>query len=115
MRCVNMELEMAEVILTNGMIAHIDDADLPKVQGYRWRLYNNGAQRYVQADARILNKDTTIRLHRLVTDKRFLGSKTKFRDGNPLNCRKANIVPIKLAKPRSDKWTRSMMAREAAE
>ncbi len=104
---------MAEIKLSNGMIAHVDDEDLPKVKGYRWRLYKHGSQRHIITDVQLAGSKTSIRLARVILGA-SKGKKCVHRDGNFLNNRRENL---KLMSPRviPKGYTRYLMRREAIE
>jgi hypothetical protein len=74
---------VAEIILTHGEVALVDDEDLPKARGYRWRLGGG----YVIATGP--NK-STVYLHRLVMGAKP-GEKTDHRHHNKLDNRKAEL------------------------
>ena len=105
---------MAEVVLTNGMIAYIDDEDHPKIQGYRWRLYDSCGRRYVHADAHIGGRDTTVRLHKVILGLPR-GKACFHKDGDPLNNRKSNLK-VKASSLKSvPSYARWLMYKEALE
>jgi len=74
---------VSEIVLSRGQIALVDDEDLPKVSGYRWRLDKNG---YVRTSV----GRGCIYLHRLVMDSKP-GEKTDHRHHNKLDNRKAEL------------------------
>lgn len=81
---------MAEIKLLRGQTALVDDEDLPKVAGYRWRLSKEG---YVVASfgSRWHGTFQTISLHRVVMDTPD-GMETDHRDTtNRLDNRRSNL------------------------
>jgi hypothetical protein len=75
---------VAEVILSRGQIALVDDEDLLKVSGYRWRLNKNG---YVITT---LSGRRTVYLHRVVLGSKP-GEKTDHRHHDKLDNRQAQF------------------------
>lgn len=57
---------MAEILLTHGAVALIDDADLPLIQGYRWYLCWTRRDRRTSSYAIATPKRKTIYMHRLI-------------------------------------------------
>jgi hypothetical protein len=71
----------------------IDTADLPRLQelGGTWYLFPKGGKVFVRAKR---TKDgSQPLLHRFITGAEP-GTVTAFKDGNPLNCRRANLVTL---------------------
>jgi len=54
---------MAEIVLTQGKVALVDEADLPLVQGYRWHAQRARARWYAIASP---SRHGKIRMHRLI-------------------------------------------------
>ena len=104
---------MAEIKLSNGEVAHVDDEDLPLVKDYHWRIYNYGNKKHIVADVQLAGSMTTIRLPRVILGA-TKGKKCIYRDGNILNNRRENL---KLMSPRviPKGYTRYLMRREAIE
>ena len=102
---------MAEIVLTNGDIAHVDDDVLPLVKDYNWRMYEYDSKRHIIADVCLAGERTTIRLPRVILGVRK-GKKCIYRDGNVLNNRRENLKLMSpKAMPRG--YTRWRIEREA--
>ena len=78
---------MAELQLSNSpLVALVDDEDLPKVNGYRWRLHSEG---YALREEGRRETRRVFWLHRVVAGY----SRPDHRNGNKLDCRKSNLRP----------------------
>lgn len=82
---------MAELLLTHGKKTMIDDADLPTVQGYKWRAFQHRGSWYAVANIRLADgRRSTLRLHRLLMDAPA-DVLIDHKDGDGLNNRRDNL------------------------
>ncbi len=84
---------MAEISLTNGAVAFVDDADLSLVSQWKWRLKTNRKLQYaVRGSDNKLAKGEIRRMymHRLILNA-SPGEEVDHRDGDGLNNRKENL------------------------
>ncbi|HXH79558.1 HNH endonuclease [Nocardioides sp.] len=79
----------AQVLLTNGDVALIDDIDLPRVSGLRWSASRNPHTTY--AITQIDRK--TVYLHRLVMDA-TAGIEVDHKNGDGLDCRRSTNLRL---------------------
>lgn len=91
-RPIQLKDQFAIVQLQHGLTAVIDAEDVTKVAGYTWHALRVGPNRYAVANVRRANGEgwTTLRMHRLITGAER-GVEIDHRDGNGLNCTKANL------------------------
>lgn len=93
--CLN--LQMAEIALGNGLVAHIDDDDLPLVEGRKWQAHKAGGRTYAVSKVMRGGKTTVTYLQRAIWGEGR--EKISFRNGDSLDCRRANLKPIGLSAP----------------
>lgn len=88
------------ILLLGGKEATIDARDLPKVAQLRWQLLVQWGKIQAVARARIGSHMVTYRLGNYLLGLSFAEQVT-YKDGNPLNCSRSNMVAA--AKPKEDK------------
>lgn len=76
---------MTEVILPCGRVFHLDEADLPILNGMNWHADKRGKTFYVRGRKSGVSKGG-VYLHNLL-----MGGRTDHRDGDGLNNRKNNL------------------------
>ncbi len=85
---------MAEIPLTQGKVAVVNDADLALVSGYAWYAKNRGARWYAQASVytRVngIRRGYTLYMHRLILPTE---GPIDHQDGDGLNNRRENLRP----------------------
>ena len=85
---------MAEIALSQGMVALVDDEDTERLQGYAWYAAKQGRKkRYPYAVAGVPDKpgrQKSVRMHRLIMNAPD-GSFVDHVNGNTLDNRKANL------------------------
>lgn len=86
----------------------IDDEDLERVSQKRWLLSAAG-NGFVISREMVGGKQTHITLHRFLMQS---DRSVFFRDGNPLNCRKANLTHDKIKRERKPNYTEQMRTPE---
>jgi hypothetical protein len=77
-----------EIPLSNGGVALVDETDLGKIRGYRWRLDNKGYARSQITVGR--KKQRTLLMHRLIMDAP-VGLCVDHIDHDPLNNTRGNL------------------------
>lgn len=73
---------MRQIPLSQGHVALVDDADYDLVSGMTWHLEKRGQVRYARC------QKTNTYLHKLLGP---TGGLVSFKDGNSLNCQRANL------------------------
>lgn len=82
---------MAEIILTRGYVAIVDDEDMPTLSQYRWRAMGKEPHIYaVTGDSDKRRGTKTILMHRLIMNAED-GFVVDHKDDNCLNNRRANL------------------------
>lgn len=81
---------MAQINLTCGRAAHVDEQDVSTVAPYSWRSERNRRTRYAVAWLRVSGKQVKIYMHRLILGSPR-GALTDHRDGDGLNNRRVNL------------------------
>jgi len=82
---------MAEIKLTQGKVALIDDEDMERCRVHKWYAHRTGTTWYARTHSRLQSGQRyTLRLHRFLTGAPK-GVKVDHCDGNGLNCRRLNI------------------------
>lgn len=79
---------MAEVILTQGYVAIVDDEDLPLISGYRWKVLKSKNKRYA---ARSVGRTGRTELMHRVIARAPTGVGVDHIDGDGLNNRRGNL------------------------
>ena len=84
-----------QVVLTNGQVAIIDEADAPLIAGYSWRELKMTSTRttYAQANVPRHRPKKTVLMHRLIAGVTDRAVKVDHRDGNGLNNVRDNLRP----------------------
>jgi HNH endonuclease len=83
---------MSAIRLSNGLVAMIDDADLPLVEQWRWNAQHAaGGLIYARRTDRTDGQDKTIYMHRVILG--VEDGDVDHKDGNGLNNRRANLRP----------------------
>jgi hypothetical protein len=77
---------MASIDLPSGHIALIDDVDLPLLAGRRWQLDRRVSNLYVRGQIPGVRGRGAVYLHNIL-----MGGPADHRDGNGLNCQRANL------------------------
>jgi hypothetical protein len=85
-------LKMKELLLANGLVALVDDADYPALSAHEWYAYPGGYVMRTEPNPTKPGSKTTIYAHRVITgcvpgD----GVKVDHRDGIKLNCQRGNL------------------------
>jgi hypothetical protein len=85
---------MIELRLNNNFVAFIDNEDHYKVVHLPWKSYNVGRGRFhCGIKVKLENKKyKSIWLHHVIAGYPPFGKRVYFKDKNPLNCQKENIV-----------------------
>jgi hypothetical protein len=82
---------VASILLTQGYVALVDEADHERVSKFKWRLLKQGKNMYAQAHVRKADgKKTTVSLHRFVMEPPD-GTTVDHVSGNGLDCRRSNL------------------------
>lgn len=81
---------MAEIILSGGFVCRVDDADMDRLVGRKWRVFKNNGIRYAACDTKVDGKRGVILMHRLLLDVPP-GQIVDHADGDGLNNSRANI------------------------
>lgn len=83
---------MKEIILTQGKVALVDDADFEWLNGWKWYAGKNGKIFYAQrATPRIEGKKSSITMHVVILGKFPKGFISDHKDGNGLNNQRNNL------------------------
>ena len=89
-RPIRIEGAVAYITLTQGCIALIDAEDVPLVSGYDWTVLHSARTSYARRNQWSPSAQKTILLHRVVLGEP-VGLRIDHKDGNGLDCRKANL------------------------
>jgi len=89
-RAIRIEGDVAYVTLTQGCVALIDAEDVPLVSGYDWTVMHSARTSYARRSQWSPTSQKTILLHRVVLGDP-IGVRIDHKDGNGLDCRKANL------------------------
>ena len=82
---------MAEITLTQGKTAIVDDADLPVVEKYTWHAAQYEGHWYATTNVLVGGKGTTVKMHRVILGLGPADPDVDHRDGNGLNNRRLNL------------------------
>src|SRR5262245_56759924 len=86
---------MRELLLSQGQVALVDDADFPLLSDCRWcyRAERGGRQGYAVRHVKIEGKDRLCYLHRQIMQPPA-GMEVIFRNGDRLDCRRDNLLVV---------------------
>lgn len=85
------------ILLTQGLVALVDESDYERVCRLKWRVLQQGENRYAQAHVRTEScKKTTISLHRYVIQLPD-GLTVHHLNGNGLDCRWSNLKLVSFS------------------
>jgi hypothetical protein len=87
---------MREILLTQGRVALVDDADYEWLMQWRWRASQDGNCFYAIASTIVNGKKTNIKMHRLIAGAQK-GEITDHRDGDGLNNTRTNLRTVTSA------------------
>jgi len=81
---------MKQILLSNGLVALVDDDDFPLVNRYHWHASKSGRQVYAATDVSRDGKRLYMRMHREIL-RLGPGDLCDHMDGNGLNNTRANL------------------------